>query len=61
MHAGALNHEFRDLRVWIRYRNLDVALPHLKEAGTPEAWFHTDDEMERIINYFLHKIINAGA
>ena len=49
MHAGALNHEFRDLRVWIRYRNLDVALPHLKEARTPEAWFPTDDEMERII------------
>ena len=46
---SALNHEFKDLRVWIRYRNLDVALPHLKEARTPEAWFPTDDEMERII------------
>ncbi len=46
---SALNHEFKDLRVWIQYRNLDVALPHLKEARTPEAWFPTDNEMERII------------
>ena len=46
---SALNHEFKDLRVWIKYRNLDVALPHLKEAKTPEAWFPTDDEMDRII------------
>ncbi|WMT51064.1 MAG: hypothetical protein RE471_09245 [Ferroplasma sp.] len=61
MHAGALNHEFKDLRVWIRYRNLDVSPLHLKEARTPEAWFPTEDEMERIKNYFVHKITNAGA
>ena len=46
---SALNHEFKDLRVWVKYKNLDIKLPKLKEARTKEAWIPTDEEMERII------------
>ena len=46
---SSLNHEFKDLRVWVKFRNLDLRLPKLKESRPPEVWIPTDEEMEKII------------
>ena len=48
---SSLNHEFKDLRVWVKYKNLDIRLPKLKESRRGEVWIPTDEEMEKIIDY----------
>ena len=48
---SSLNHEFKDLRVWVKFRNLDLRLPKLKESRPPEVWIPTDEEMESNLSW----------
>ena len=47
--SHSINNQRKDLEAWFRFIHIDMELPKLKEAPSPDPWIPTDEEVKRIL------------
>ena len=47
--AHTINNQRKDLAAWFRFNHIDMELPKLKEAPSPDPWIPTDEEVRTIL------------